>query len=172
MVVHEIVALIFLAAAAWFDVEQRRIPNSLIAGGLCVGLILGSWAGGMPGVADALLGAALGLALFVPLYALRAMGAGDVKLLSGLGAILGSGPIPWIALYSVIAGGVIGLAASVLLRWGWLNPDEPSRQVRSEPKMLAGWLMRFRGFAGGSFRLPYAIAICSGFLGWAMQHRY
>ena len=54
----------------------------------------------------------LGAALFFPVFALRGMGAGDVKLLAAIGAWLG--PLPSsVALISTIAGGAIAVVVSL-----------------------------------------------------------
>src|SRR6266852_97820 len=92
--------------AAIMDVRTRRIPNWL-TGSLVLGcLVFNVWRGGMVGVATAVAGAALGLAILLPFYALRAIGAGDVKLLAGLGAILGPQVLVSVAIYGAVAGGL------------------------------------------------------------------
>ena len=47
----------------------------------------------------------LGAALFFPVFALRGMGAGDVKLLAAVGAWLGPLQVVCVALVTSIAGG-------------------------------------------------------------------
>lgn len=75
-----------------YDVLFRRVPNSLLLLALLVHtgymIATGSGYAGID-VRQSLLGAAIALIVFVPLYALRAMGAGDVKFLTVLGALLG-----------------------------------------------------------------------------------
>jgi prepilin peptidase CpaA len=97
--------------AALFDLRLRRIPNWLnIAGvvlGLCVNTYL--WAG--RGALDSVLGLLLALAIYTPLYALRGMGAGDVKLMAAIGAI--AGPGNWLTIFLSTA--LLGGAVSVLL---------------------------------------------------------
>ncbi len=61
----------------------------------------------------ALAGWAVGVALFFPVFALGGMGAGDVKLLGAVGAWLGPLAAVWVALYSGIAGGVLGVIAAL-----------------------------------------------------------
>ena len=56
----------------------------------------------------------VGLLLFLPLFALRAMGGGDVKLLAAFGAWLGPVLVFWVAVYGAIAGGVLAL---LLVLW-------------------------------------------------------
>ena len=65
-----------------------------------------------PAPACALAGWLVGVALFFPVFALGGMGAGDVKLLGGVGAWLGPVAAVWVALYSGIAGGVMGLVVA------------------------------------------------------------
>ena len=63
-------------------------------------------------------GWATGLFLFMPLFLLGGMGAGDVKLLAALGAWLGPTGAFWLAVYSSMAGGL--MAVMVSLRHGYL----------------------------------------------------
>ena len=58
-------------------------------------------------------GAALGLALLLPLYAIGGMGAGDVKLLAGVGAWIGPVLIWGAFVCSALVGGVMALAMVV-----------------------------------------------------------
>jgi prepilin peptidase CpaA len=106
-----IVAGIALTAAAW-DVATRRIPNMLTFGAAIAALVVHAYVAGWPGAALALAGWAAGIALFFPVFALGGMGAGDVKLLGALGAWLGPVAVVWVALYSGIAGAVIGLVVA------------------------------------------------------------
>jgi prepilin peptidase CpaA len=64
-------------------------------------------------------GCVLGFLLFFPLFALRGMGAGDVKLLAAVGAWLGPSQVLIAALATSIAGGVIALA--VAFAYGYLK---------------------------------------------------
>jgi leader peptidase (prepilin peptidase)/N-methyltransferase len=81
--------LVWLAALCVYDIRQRRLPNWLTMPGAAVALLVAATAGrGGP----ALLGA-VGLSalyLVVHLLAPAAMGAGDVKLAVGVGALTGA----------------------------------------------------------------------------------
>ena len=89
-------ALVWLMALAVYDVRRRRLPNALTLPGAVVVLVVAAFEG--RGV-DALLGA---LALTVPyllvhLISPAAMGAGDVKLAIGVGALTGAvGTDAWV----------------------------------------------------------------------------
>ena len=94
------------------DLRSRRIPNVLTFGGALLGvafhLATSGWSGGMASIG----GWVVGILLFLPFFALRGMGAGDVKLLAALGAWLGPMQVVWLALFTSIAGGVIAIAVA------------------------------------------------------------
>jgi prepilin peptidase CpaA len=80
----EIVLVLLVLAAAAFDIRSRRIPNWLTAGGVLAGLALNAFLYPvLPGLLFALEGLAVGLGVYLALYAIRAMGAGDAKLMAG-----------------------------------------------------------------------------------------
>jgi prepilin peptidase CpaA len=49
----------------------------------------------------------VGVAVFFVPFALRGLGAGDVKLLGAIGAWIGPAAVVWTALYTGIVGGVL-----------------------------------------------------------------
>jgi prepilin peptidase CpaA len=97
--------------AALFDLRVRRIPNWINLSGVILGLGLNTYLGGGRGALDSSLGLLLALAVYTPLYALRGMGAGDVKLMAAIGAI--AGPGNWLIIFLSTA--LLGGAVSVLL---------------------------------------------------------
>lgn len=74
--------------AGWLDWRTRKIPNSLTVTSLLVGLALSAGLG-VPGLKLSLEGAGIGLGVLLPFVILRALGAGDWKLMGALGAFLG-----------------------------------------------------------------------------------
>ncbi len=120
-----------LLGAAWIDVKSHRIPNLLVLVGVGLGLLLNSLLPqgygfissltGALGLPKALAGLGLGLAIMLPLYMLRAMGAGDVKLMAMVGAFLGPNAIIGTILVTFIVGGVLTLLVVLRNRtWGLL----------------------------------------------------
>ncbi len=120
-IVLQIVLALVAFVAAVYDYRFRRIPNWLTLSGVLLGLVLNSflnvtqlsWYSGY-NWRSALAGMGLAFAVYFPLYLLRGMGAGDVKLMAAIGAIVG--PSNWFAIFllSSILG---GLVAVVLLLW-------------------------------------------------------
>ena len=115
-------ALALIAAA--FDLRYRRIPNWLAAAGLFVGFGLQFVFRGWAGLRDAAWGAALAFSVYFILFALRAMGGGDVKLMAAVGAM--AGPSNWFVIFLLgsIAGGV--LAVILILAHGTLLRTVPN----------------------------------------------
>jgi prepilin peptidase CpaA len=104
------IAAAFISFAACLtDLRWRRIPNALTLGGAAAALVVQLMLLGPTGAGSAAAGWAIGLALFLPIFALRGIGGGDVKLLAALGAWLGPMPAVWLAFWSAIAGGVFAL---------------------------------------------------------------
>lgn len=108
-----IAAAVLVLLACIPDLRTRRIPNALTLGAAVVALAFHTATNGWSGLATSAGGWLLGAAVFFPIFALRGMGAGDVKLLAAVGAWLGPGQVIWVALITSVAGGVLGLLVSL-----------------------------------------------------------
>jgi prepilin peptidase CpaA len=107
---HTAVLLLgLLGIAVVCDLRSHRIPNLLILLGLGLGLAGQAYSSGFSGLGDGMLGMLVGFAIFLPMYALGGMAAGDVKLMAMTGAFLTAHDAAWAALYSLIAGGGCGI---------------------------------------------------------------
>jgi prepilin peptidase CpaA len=162
MSVEHLSALAIAAIACVFDLKASRIPNALTFGAALFALLFHAFAPQGNGIGFATGGLFAGLAVFFPIFALGAMGAGDVKLMAALGAWLGWQPVILVALYGSIAGGVLALgvaAAHGYLRQAFTN-------IRS--LLTSWWLTGIKPVppltleAAGALRLPYAIPIAVG----------
>lgn len=105
-------AVILCSVATWWDLRTRRIPNALTIPALVAALCIHGAVGAGQGLFLSALGAIVAGALVLPGYALRSTGAGDVKLLMAVGAILTFPLALKAGLAALIAGGLIGLAVS------------------------------------------------------------
>jgi prepilin peptidase CpaA len=103
-----------VVVAGIHDIRTRRIPNWLVLPGLLLGFAVNGILEGWPGLLHAGAGFGLALLVYVPLYLLRAMGAGDVKLMATVGAIVGAGN--WFIIFMItgILGGVFALVITAL----------------------------------------------------------
>jgi prepilin peptidase CpaA len=157
------VASIAVAAVACVtDLRARRIPNALTFSAALAGLAAHAIVGGARGLAMAAAGWGVGLLLFLPLFALRGIGGGDVKLLAALGAWLGPRDAFWLACWSAVAGGVF--AVFVAMAHGYTR-----RAVANVWSMVAFWrIMGVRPHPTVTLetargpRLPYSLPIAVG----------
>jgi len=88
------IALALAITAAVVDVQQHRIPNWLTYPGIGLGVVLrgvllrgGLF--GLKGLGSAVAGCLLAGGIMFLFYAVRAMGAGDVKLMAAVGSLVG-----------------------------------------------------------------------------------
>lgn len=151
-----------LAVACVSDVRTRRIPNVLTFSAAGLALMFHLATGGWSAVGASVGGWLLGGALFFPMFALRGMGGGDVKLLAAVGAWVGPGQIVLVALATSIAGGAIGLV--VAMGHGYLKAAISNLWV-----LLMHWrVMGVRPLpamtldSGRGPRLAYAVPIAIG----------
>ena len=105
-----------LLTATVIDVRTRRIPNALTAAMAALGIALASGQLSGVSVGASLGGLVLGLLLMLPGYALGATGAGDVKLMAAVGAIVGPALVLSAFLCTSIAGGVLAVAVALKRR--------------------------------------------------------
>jgi prepilin peptidase CpaA len=121
---HDTVVVGVALVACVFDLHSRRIPNVLTFGAALAGLIVATSMSGFPGLGSSTAGWLLATVLWLPLYALGGMGAGDVKLLAAIGAWLGPADVFHAALYAAMAGGLLALmvaCAHGCVRQTWSN---------------------------------------------------
>jgi prepilin peptidase CpaA len=108
--VDKILLLGVLIVAVITDIRSNRIPNWLTFSAIIMGLGLNLISAGASGLLFSIEGLFLGGGLFLILYVFGGMGAGDVKLMGAVGAMLGPKMVLMAALYTAIIGGIYALA--------------------------------------------------------------
>jgi len=105
-----------MVVATVIDLRTRRIPNELTAA--MAGIGVGLSAAGVSGVPlwASMLGFVVGLALMMPGHVLGATGAGDVKLMAAVGAIVGPALVVTAFLFTAVAGGVLAVVVAARRR--------------------------------------------------------
>lgn len=167
--IHALLAVL-LASAILTDLSSRRIPNSLVLAGIALAFItqtISLTTGATPLAGPAwwspLTGLLTGLAALLPLYLLRATGAGDVKLMGMVGAFIGVMPVLTATLYTFLAGGLLSLIFM-------LRPGVATQALANMRFLLTDWVLRASSGQGlrlaplqnTATRLPYAVAIALG----------
>lgn len=153
-----------LIFAAYIDGKQLKVPNWITFPMVLSGLLYHSVASGWHGAGDSLNGIVWGLLCLLPLYAIGGMGAGDVKLMAGIGAWLGATTTCYAFAVTVVVGAL--MAVVMILFSGRLQHH--ARQfvhiayeimvVRNPRKLFATAKER----KPTMYLLPYGIPICIG----------
>ena len=150
-----LVVLLFLSAAVT-DVKWNRIYNRQTYPAMALGLLLGFVEAGTGGLLSSLLGLVVGLSLLLLFYLLGGVGAGDVKLLGAIGALMGTTFVIWTMFFTGLVGGVMALAIiiwqgsvkkTMTNLWFFLRHPVRARKAQSQ----------------GEYQyLPYGVAISTG----------
>jgi prepilin peptidase CpaA len=145
--------------SGWVDFRTRKIPNWLTVPALFLGIGIHMWVAGWSGAKAALEGAGLALVLLLPLVLLRALGAGDWKLMGAVGAFLGPVLFLFVLVGSIFVSGVMAVVEIVR-----------TQRVRETVRNL---LVLVRGFCSfglrvhpkisldnpGLMKLPFGVAV-------------
>lgn len=102
-----------LSIAAVTDLKSRRIPNIVTYSTIAFAVLIYSLVAGWTGLAFSLKGTVCGLGLLLVPYLLGGMGAGDVKLMAAVGAVLGVDHTVYAFLVVALLGGVVSVAVLV-----------------------------------------------------------
>jgi prepilin peptidase CpaA len=167
---HVWVVTITLVVAAVIDGVKLKVPNWITFPMILSGWAYSAWAahaggqGWYEGLGWSLVGTVVGLGLLLPAYAIGGMGAGDVKLLAGVGAWMHASHTAYAFVVSALVGAVLAVLMVVYQKaWAkhsnqfWIiineiltirNPDELSR-IAAERK-------------SSMLLLPYGIPIAIG----------
>lgn len=128
-----IVAAAFTAAAAVWDIRQRRIPNALTLPVFVAGLVYQAFHG-RAGLIDAGLGFAVGFGTLLILWLIGGGGGGDTKLMGALSVWLGFQMTLFVLIISTVlvvlmaAGSMIWSAATGKRTRARKHPDDEQRQ--------------------------------------------
>jgi len=166
--------LVLILASGFCDLKQRKIPNKITFTGILIGIIFNLTTAGWTGLLQAIIGLFAGLAIFFLPFAMGGMGAGDVKLMGAIGALMGWQFSVMTAVYSALVGAVMVLG--FLMFKGTLR-DTLKRMIYSLITILLNFANRL-GYNEYAYRaqqkfqknghiyqkvyIPYGVAIAGG----------
>lgn len=157
-------AIVLTLTAAWTDLRERKIPNWLTAPGFFAGIALNSYFAGWHGAKVSVEGAGLALVVLFPLVLLRALGAGDWKLMGAVGAFLGPVLFLFVLVGAIFVAGIMAVVEMVR-----------TRRVMETMRNLALLVQGFFSFGLRAHReisldnpelmkLPFGVAVAAGTL--------
>ncbi len=161
-----------LVIAAVIDGLKLKVPNWITFPMIVSGWVYSGIAFGWEGLLWSVLGTIVGLGLLMPAYIIGGMGAGDVKLLAGVGAWVGSTTTFYAFCVSAVIGGVIAVAM-VLYRRAWQHHRDQFWTIVNEVTTIrdADQLSAIAAERKSSMLLlPYGIPIALGtiaYFAWA-----
>jgi len=172
----EFALVLAVLVATFTDLRSRRIPNWLTVSALVLGFVLNAlvaYPSPLEGLWLALKGFALAFGLNLVMYMLHMTGAGDVKLLAAIGAMVGCWDFLFIFFLTALLGGV--LAMVLMLVKGRV------RQTLWNVAYMVGELMKWRSphltreqldvGSSKALRLPGAVRICLGVIAFLVMAR-
>lgn len=169
------VLIALLLVAGVIDWRSSRIPNWLTVGGLLLGMAISINKGPtfLAGLGHGAGGVAMGLLLPLPLYAMRILGAGDVKLMAMVGAFLGALLTFNAMLFSFMAGGLLAI--------GWALWHGVFRRMAANVTFIvtcllhpagAGWRAAAPGQLPSVGRLPFGVGISAGTITFLLVRQF
>lgn len=172
---HVWLVTVAIVVMAVIDGVQLRVPNKLtypmIVSGWIYSCTLSEYAG-WEGLLYSLAGTAVGLAVLLPHYSIGGMGAGDVKMMAGIGAWMWVEVTLYSFAFAAIVGGILAVAM-VLISGTWKKHYEQFWNIWNEimtirdPEKLAEIAAERKP---AMKLLPYGIPIAIGtilYFGWA-----
>jgi prepilin peptidase CpaA len=167
-----VLLLVLLGLAAWLDVDQRRIPNAIVAAVALLWLphALHNDPSAMPA---SLVTTAAVLALGMIVWRFRWLGGGDVKLIAALTLWAGAKDTPLLLAVIALSGGILALLwrSRLQLAAAWLSVVLGSRFGTMFRTPRAAGAAGHGGAADPcpAVSLPYGVAVAAG--GCWLVHR-
>lgn len=157
-----IIALtLVLTTAVWTDIRTGLIPNRLTFSAMGVALLAHGWLNGPEGMLFSLVGLGTGFGLFILYYLAGGMGAGDVKLMAAIGAIVGAYGALVSGILAILVGGIYALGA-MCYQWGFA--DTGRKLIHAVQGFFVVGAKSFSQELALPFRLRYGLAIGVGTL--------
>jgi prepilin peptidase CpaA len=160
--VFPLAALLCAAICAVYDVRSRRIPNFITLPAILLGLLLHGVLGGWKEFGTA---AAAGLIcgfIFLLFYLAGGMGAGDVKLITASGCLIGLSLIGHLLVLTALAGGLMAIGIAVYRRQLGVTLRNLRRLAVHHQKAGLTPHPELNVSKEQTLRLPYALAIATG----------
>jgi prepilin peptidase CpaA len=143
------------------DLRKRKIYNIVTLPAILIGFIYYSFFGGWEGFLFSGKGLIIGLGILLIPYLLGGMGAGDVKLMAAIGALMGTSFVFYSFIYTALIGGTIALVLIVKHRGFWQSVKNIFFNVTFLRSNLGSIILNKKE-QSSSISFPYGVAIVLG----------
>ncbi len=116
-IIHYIAVSILLLSAASYDSVKHKIPNFLTMPFMLIGGAINMSCYGLDGIKVSIAGLVIPAVLLI-LFAFQMLGAGDIKLFMGIGAILGGKLCIYSMALSFLVGGILAFFLLIIRKNG------------------------------------------------------
>lgn len=159
-VITALVTLV-LSMAVVTDLRSSRIPNWLTVPSMVIAMGIHTYMNSIGGLLFSLTGLGAGLGLFLLLYLMGSIGAGDVKFMAAVGAMIGPSGALISAVLAILVGGGYALGA-MCFQWGFWGTGRKLASAVHGAALVGGqaWTQEL----ALPFRLRYGLAIAGGTL--------
>ncbi len=159
--VLEVIPLLLFATIS--DISSYKIKNSIIISFIIIGLATNIFIN-TNNILDYLVATILPIVALFILFALKMLGAGDIKLFCAIGSIVGTFNVAYCIIYSFLAGGAIALVVIIKNRSAMISLRNISTYFKC--CILTQSLLPYKNDAGdanGCFHFSIAI-VCGTML--------
>jgi prepilin peptidase CpaA len=156
-----IILVIALLICLFTDIKSRKILNIVTLPTIVFGMLFNMFNGGIEGLIFSGIGFLVGLGLLLIPYLLGGMGAGDVKLMATIGALMGASFVLYSFIYTALIGGAIAMVLLVKQKGFW----KPMKSFLFNDTFLRGNLGSMainKHQQSSSISFPYGVAIVLG----------
>ena len=136
---------VFLAQAVYTDMTQTRISNRLIIMGLIVGFCFRVITEGSIGIIIFVVNVFIPVIFLFLLFQMRALGAGDIKLFSMLGAFISTKQLIRLMVAAFFVGALLGIC-KILYQFIFLKYEIGKlTKIHFSPAILIAYILLFGG---------------------------
>lgn len=136
-----LILLGFLLCAVYTDMRQTRISNRLIVFGLFIGFVFRLWSEGSMGVLFYVVNIFIPVIFLFLLFQMRALGAGDIKLFSMLGAFISTEQLLKLMALAFCIGALMGIC-KIIYQFIFLRFELGKlTQIHFSPAILIAYIL-------------------------------
>ncbi len=157
-----IITIILIMLALISDIRTYKIKNRLVGIFIIIGIATNVGLQGKQGIGFSFIGIISPVVILFLLYYLKMLGAGDIKLFSAIGAVMGVRFVVYAMAYSFLAGGIIALFIMLMRKNVMIRFKYFVQYIKA--CILSGLLLPYSDLKnkGGNEKFPFAYGIFLG----------